>query len=601
MAVVLHEISPGNPADNLAHVRVTIPVDRPVHTFSFPVWTPGHYRLDNPQANVQDVAAEDGSGNPLEVVKTGLADWTVATAGSNWATLTYRVHLASPGPTGSELNQGHLYFHPTDLLPVVDGDLDRPQRLILRDLPEGWRAATGLPPCPDGDGWCADEVHHLMDSPFEVSDWQELTYESGGATFHIVFSGHGGPWPLDAFDFAADFKAFTDAQVEIFGGEAPGGISDYWWLLFPSAGGGGGLEHRASTTIGMRQGAFEGDKGNYDSLISVSSHELFHAWNVKRIRPAEMVPYIYDGAAPTTLLWVSEGFTSYYGRLARVRGGNLTTKEYLDGLAGAVRSVANSRGRPHTSPALSSLDTWIGSGTAREQRAISYYTTGEVLGFMMEAKLREDSGGTASVDEMMRWLYAEKWDGGAGPGFTEADLVYWLEARVEGHQDWEGFFRRWVRGGEQMPLAEFPWSLVVADASTEENPDVGMNMGNSWPFRISHVYPEGAAAAAGLTIGDEIVALNGEKATSSDLSDLEEEGTVLFFRRGYLLETTFMPGTRETWKLTFSLPEEEPALSWAKIWLAIPEPDPEPEGEPVEEGEGGEDAPAEEPTPALAG
>ncbi len=126
------------------------------------------------------------------------------------------------------------------------------------------------------------------------------------------------------FDFAKDFKKFTDAQCEIFGG-TPGDLKDYWFLLFP--GGGGGLEHRYSTTTYFSTSIFDRDISSYWWLISVSSHELFHAWNVKRIRPSEMVPYSYSEAKPTTLLWVSEGFTSYFGTLTMARGGNISIEE----------------------------------------------------------------------------------------------------------------------------------------------------------------------------------------------------------------------------------------------------------------------------------
>lgn len=580
LAPLVYTVDVGNPSDGLVHFSVEAPQAGRNPTFSVPVWTPGHYKADMPVATIQDVAAFDGDGNLLPVQKTGLSEWTVSSRRGS-VTLSYKAHLAKPGPTGSELTPDHLYFHPTDFFPILNDDLDQSSRILLAGLPNDWRVATALKRCADGEGWCAPNAHRLYDSPFEISDYQELTYESGGATFHIIISGNGGPYDLEVFPFVEDFKRFTDAQIEVFDGIAPGGISDYWWLLFP--GGGGGLEHRDSTTIYFNKRVFEGNRGSYDSLVSVSSHELFHAWNVKRIRPAVMVPYSYTEPPPTSLLWVSEGITSYYGRLARVRGGNMTVKEYFEGLAGVINAVANSLGYPQTSAALSSYDTWIGQGTASEQRSISYYTTGEMLGFFMEAKLREESGGIVSLDDLMTYLYQTKWNEDRGPGFTEEDLLVWLERSTEGDNGWDAFFDQWVRGSDDLPLEAWPWSLVGMEATGTEQPSLGMEVRGSWPLTVSHIYPQEAASEAGFFTGDEILLIGDEKATLANLKSLEEPTEVSFLRHDRLLKTVYLPGVRTNWKVSLSLPQEEDeSLAWTQDWLAIPPPVMEPVQEDVE-------------------
>ena len=571
-----HTLDMSDPADSLLDVTIVAENAGENPTFSIPIWTTGHYEADMPAQFIQNVTAEDTNGKKLKIRKTKSSDWTVESSDGT-IIIKYKAHLASPGATGSEFNPEHLYFHPSDFMMIHNGNLDSPHKITLKGMPSNWKVAVSLEKCEktkniknkidDEESYCAKDAHRLYDSPFEISDYQELTYESHGATFHIIFSGEGGPYDLSVFDFAKDFKKFTDAQCEIFGG-TPGDLKDYWFLLFP--GGGGGLEHRYSTTTYFSTSVFDGDIPSYWWLISVSSHELFHAWNVKRIRPSEMVPYSYSEAKPTTLLWVSEGFTSYFGTLTMARGGNISIEDYLSHMEGKVKSISNSRGYPNTSAALSSYDSWIGSGTAREQRNVSYYTSGEMLGFFMDSKLRHDSKNKVSVDQMMKWLYEEKWDNDRGPGFTEENLVEWLENSTEEDNGWEEFFDKWIRGSDPLPLEDWDWSLVNLEANSNENAELGMETSGSWPLKVTHVYPDSPAAKSGLAINDEIIYLNTGKITKKDLKDLELKTPITYIRNNNIFKTSFLPTTRKTWDISIKLPEENTEeRKWANDWLRI--------------------------------
>lgn len=498
-----------------------------------PVWTPGSYLVREFERHVQDFAATDAAGKSLKWEKINKNTWRVETGGSRDWHGTYKVYANELSVRTSELNSSHGYWNNANLLMYLDGHLTHASTVRVV-APDVWKVATGLPPAPgQRNTFRVENFDVLYDSPFEVSNFKSILFNVKGVQHRIVIDGEGN---YDPERMRRDVQKIVETQVEMMGGEIP--YRDYTFILHLRAGTGGGLEHANSTSLGYSPfgfGTLGGERATsaspnappvppeYRGFLSLVSHEFFHLWNVKRIRPDALGPFDYTKENYTKLLWVAEGITDYYGDLTLRRAGFISDAEFLRSTGGAIQSLQNTPGRLVQSVEESSFDSWVkfyrpDENTLNSQ--VSYYDKGAILGLLLDLEIRKRTNGAKSLDDVMRALYVDFFK--KNRNYTPADFQKAAEAAAGGSL--EEFFAKYVRGTEELnynaaleavglrldtgavgPTGQ-PLERVYFGADLRQDGDRVM---------VSRVYAGSPAYDQGLNYGDQIVALDNARVTSA--------------------------------------------------------------------------------------
>lgn len=484
-------------------------------TLVMPVWTPGSYLVREFGRHVQDFAAIDATTNrPLTWTKTNKNSWRVATANSRDWRATYRVYANELTVRTNELNDRHAFWNNAALLMYPEGFLRASSRLVVNP-PQGWSIATGLPAVAgQTNAFSAENFDILYDSPVEVSNFKTLSFDVKGVPHRIVIDGEGN---YDAERLRRDVQRIAEAQIEMMGGEIP--YRDYTFILHTHATGGGGLEHLNSTALIATRFSFRPD-ASYIDFLSLVSHEFFHLWNVKRIRPDVLGPFDYTGENHTKLLWVAEGVTAYYEGLLLRRAGLISDRQFLDLLAGTIRDVQAKPGRLLMSAEEASFDAWIkyyrqdeNSGNSQ----ISYYDKGALVGLLLDVQIRKMSGGVRSLDDVMRYLNTEFYK--KNRNFTPADFQRASEKMAGASL--EDFFARYVRGREELPYDVIlsAVGLRLEPPSADERVYLGADLAQDNDRLIVRRVTAGTPAyEQGLNANDHIVALDGYRVNRDQLN-----------------------------------------------------------------------------------
>ena len=479
---------------------------------AIPAWAPGSYRLTQGGRNIADLTAATESGEPLAVARVDDLTWSVATGGAPRVVVRYSAAVrraeewARPNNRWFLRETSGLVDGPRTFL-YVKGRTLSPSHVTFR-LPAGWEIGTGLVPTTDPAVYWAPSYDVLIDSPALVGRFATFRLTAQGVPHRAVVDLNGGAAAFDTLAFVDMLRRISETAIGIFG-RAP--YKDYTYIY---AGSGGGLEHLNSTTIGIN---LDRMAENPRAHKGVTAHEFFHAWNVKRIRPAELGPFDYTRPVRTLNLWISEGVTDYYTRLILLRAGLDSTPEFLRNVAAAIGAHRRNPGRLTISPERSSWTAWDGS-EANGGESISYYLQGDLLGLLLDLAIRDSTDGRASLDDVMRYLF----DHYAGErGFTSEDALNAVNA-VSG-RDFHDFWRRYVSGTAEIPwdeaLRAVGWRVEFAPVRL---PDARIALqrptGYGGPLRAL-VTPGSAAARAGLRTDDELVTVNDRPvAASGDLT-----------------------------------------------------------------------------------
>jgi predicted metalloprotease with PDZ domain len=497
------------------HYRVTLTVPQPaaLQVLSLPVWINGSYMVREFGRHLSGLQARQGS-RAVALRQRDKTTWDAACSGRGALVVSYRVYAFDTSVRAAFLDSRRGFFNNTSLCLRVHGREAGIHRLDLAKLPRGWQVATAMPPAADGtalafEAACYDE---LVDQPFELGMFWRGSFEAGGVPHEFVVTG-----ALPGFDgerLLADARRICDAQIKFWHGEdgsAPP-FERYVFLLNCVEDGYGGLEHRASTALiaGRRdlpRAGMDGIPDGYLTLLGLISHEYFHTWNVKRLKPAELATIDWQRENHTELLWFFEGFTSYYDELMLQRCGLIDAPRYLRQLAKTVNAVAATPGRAVQSVAEASFDAWVKYYRADENTpnsTVSYYLKGALVALCLDLTLRQRG---RSLDEVMRCLWRRR---GGGP-VTEAQIADAL-AEVAGRR-LDAELRDWVHGTEELPVAELLG--VVGVAARPERAGFAASLGlrlSEGPFsgvQVKSVLAASAAAAAGLSAGDELLAVDG--------------------------------------------------------------------------------------------
>jgi len=572
--VIRYRIGWDNPASQLYTVRVTAPTEGDdAIVFSLPAWRPGRYILQYYASNVQRVRAFDGGGDPLPVHWVDLDSWRVEAGDAAEVSLEYEYYARTIDAGSSRLAPDYAYFNPVNLLPWVEGRMDRPARLTL-EAPADWRTVTQLEKVGEPHVYAAPDYHALVDAPTIASpDLVSYDFTLDEVVYHLVFRGDLDLGERTPEDLVRDVEALTREQVAMFGG-AP--FDEYWHLYqlvpYPF---GHAVEHASSASYVFGENV---PAERYKGFLATTSHELFHAWNVKRIRPAALWPYDYSVPQITRLHWVTEGVTSYYDDLFLRRGGIYSDEEYFGRLTENIRSHQRRPGRTVTSASLASLTSWhSGYGEGNPNQSISFYTKGALLGLLLDLQIRDATGDDRSLDDVMRYLWETYYLQDRGvpeDGFQAA--VETIAGR-----EFDDFFARHVHGTDELPYDEVldVVGLDVLEVEDEDEPvaTLGLSLDeDEGDVVVRNVLPGSPALEAGLMVDDVLVWADSIAVESADLDPLlADRGPgdtiqveVLRNGRARTFDVTLGGGGNLTWEVRPTDDPSERQLRMRESWLA---------------------------------
>jgi predicted metalloprotease with PDZ domain len=530
--MIQYQITSRNPASH--YFDVTIRIEKPDpsgQALRLPNWIPGSYMIRDFSRNLVELRARDDSGE-LGVEQIDKSNWRVAGA-SGALTVDYRVYAMDLSVRAAHLDDTHGYYNGSSVFLEVLGQSQQPCEVrIERPAPkycEDWRVATSLARKQAeafGFGlYQAQDYDDLIDHPVEMGEFVHYDFEACGVPHDIVLSGR---FECDGDRLCADLKKICEHHIRFFGEPAP---MDYYLFQVMVVGDGyGGLEHRASTSLVASRASLPKpgqDKidDDYRDFLGLCSHEYFHTWNVKRIKPAVYQPYDLQREVYTDLLWAFEGITSYYDDLALVRCGLIDTSSYLELLAQTMTRVQRGRGRKRQSAAESSFNAWTKFYKQDENAAnaiVSYYAKGCLIAACIDLKMRALSGGEKSLDDVMSRLWQEYLEHAPGVG---SDRIQQLVSEISG-EDLGEFLEAAIYGTGDLPLASLldgvgidviqrPASSLQDKGGKEADGDLprvdfgAMLKAENGGLAIQRLSEEGSAQSAGLAAGDQIVAVDG--------------------------------------------------------------------------------------------
>jgi predicted metalloprotease with PDZ domain len=587
---VQYTIMPRDLAGHLFDVTVTVASPDPDgQVFALPAWIPGSYMIREFARNIVRIRAEAG-GKPVTLTKLDKHSWKAAPVAGP-LTVWYEVYAWDLSVRAAHLDQTHGFFNGTSVYLRVLGQEETPHQVDIQrpadPAARSWRVATSLPELGArryGFGtYVAANYDELIDHPVEMGDFALATFKAHGIPHDIVITGRVPN--LDMARLQADLKAICEAQIAFFEPKTKRAPMERYVFLAMAVGDGyGGLEHRASTALicaradlPVTGGPKGGEPGEgYLKFLGLCSHEYFHTWNVKRIKPAVFAPYDLQVENYTPLLWLFEGFTSYYDDLMLVRAGVIGEPTYFKLLAKTVGSVLRGSGRSKQSVAESSFDAWSKYYRQDENSAnaiISYYTKGSLIALAFDLTIRAKTGGAKSLDDVMLALwqrYGREFYPSVGRGVTEGEVEALFE-EVSGVK-LKAMFERYVRGTDDLPLAKLyaPFGVKLADERKDSKPSLDVGTGrDAGGCKLTSVHEGGPAHKAGLSAGDVIVALDGLRVTGNPANldtllaryKVGDKVTVHAFRRDELmtfelaLQGDRVPGI----SLTHAAPGRKPA------------------------------------------
>ena len=485
--------------------------------FQLPAWRPGRYELGNFAKNIQKWEAFDEKEQPLDHKKLSKDLWEVDCQKAKEVVIKYNYYASDLNAGSTYLDEQQLYVNPVNCCLYVPGREDEEIELQL-DVPKNFEIATSLKSKTGTkqDIQCAaGNFDELADSPFIVSPHlKRLEYKVDETTFYLWFQGE---IEGDEDKLLSDFRAFSKEQGTLFGG-FPFNTYHFLFHILPYKAY-HGVEHSNSTVIclGPTYDVLKKDK-LYDELLGVSSHELFHAWNVKRIRPAEMWPYDFTKENYSRLGYLAEGATTWYGDLMLYRSGAFDEKSFLKTFNQLLNRHFNNPGVRNLSVADSSFDTWLdGYQRGVPNRKASIYTEGALITFLLDLEIRKASNGKHSFDDVMRSFYSNFFL--KGKGITENDYQATVEHFVGKGMD--SFFEHYVNGFQDfMPLLK----KATEKLGFEIKSNARENYHESYlgfvceENKVTMIYPNSVAENSGLMVNDEIIRINGQQ-VNNDISE----------------------------------------------------------------------------------
>lgn len=521
-----------------------------------PSWRPGRYELGNFAKNVKGFKVFDENNKQLDFSKISKDDWKVQTANTSKITVEYFYYASELNAGSTYIDDQQLYVNPVNCC-VYQDELFNERVEVELIIPESWEIASSFN--KENGKYYVENVDELMDTPFIASSQlQHQDYTSGNTKFHIWFNGEVKPeWDK----IVKDFQAFTDKQIEKFS-EFP--VNEYHFLIqvLPTRAY-HGVEHLKSTVITLGP-SYEVFKEDYVELLGVSSHELYHAWNVKSIRPIEMYPYNFKEENYSELGYLCEGVTTYQGDMFLYKSEVFDEKQYFKELSRQFQRHFDNFGRFNYSVAESSLDTWLdGYQAGAPGRKVSIYTEGAILAFVTDIRIRRATNSKAGLDDVMKRLYFNF--ALNGKGVSKEDYKTTIE-QVAG-ESFDDLFENYIYGNK-------PFESIIVDSLEFLGLELEHKPSNSYAesklgfkavqsgkeFVVKAMYPGGPAETGGLFLEDTIVSINGyhiDGQLDKWLQYCDDDLKTLTINRGGRLIDCTLPEVNRNFFMDYSIQKME--------------------------------------------
>lgn len=544
-----YAISFANPASHYCEIQIQFNnIKSDAVTLFLPVWTPGSYMIREFARQVQNTEAFSSAGKKLDIHKTRKNHWEVYTKGESTFTVKYKVYCNELTVRTSEITDEHAFINCSNVFMSAKG-MENEKCSVQINPHASWKTiSTGLEKI-SANLYEAENYDVLADSPIEIGNQKVLEFEIQNIKHYIALTGRSN---YNDETLIKDFKRIAEAQINFFG-DIP--YKHYTYICHLVEKGGGGLEHLNSFAVQFPRWAFTDEK-LYKQFLGLVSHEFFHLWNVKRIRPAELGPFDYDNENHTTGLWVAEGWTSIYDNIFIRRCGVLDNKEYYEFIEKEVNDIMRFQGRFNQSLFESSYDTWIKFYRQDENSKnsqVSYYTKGALVALMLNIEIIISSNCEKSLDDALKALW-EDYKKNSSKGFTNERVKEICESLAG--KDLTDFWDKYLMGLDELPLFDYFKKAGLEAKNVNEDLvtfDIETSQANG-KVLITKVYAGGCGFTGCLNTGDEIIAINDiriEKDYDKILKEYkhDDEVKVLINRKGFIKEFII--------KLTPAIPKYE--------------------------------------------
>jgi len=498
-----YTVSLASPDKHIVQVTIEIPPGESERELQLPVWN-ALYQVRDFSQYMNWIRAEGPAGRSLAIMELNKSRWKVIGA-ANGARVRYEMFSDNPGPYGAQLNSHHAFFNLAEILCHIEAERGNPVEIEFRDVPAGWKIATPL--ASEGNGFWATSYDQLVDSPVEMGTFDERDFSSTCGKYRVIVDADGAQAIFDKILPTINRIVSTEAN---WISDCP--FQSYMFIYhFAESVGSGGMEHSYSTAITLPREDLESGFGQF---VSITAHEFFHLWNVKRIRPQSLDPIDYTKENYTPALWFSEGVDSTVAEYILLRAGLLDEQGYLNHLGQEITELENRPAHLTQSVEQASVDAWLEKYPYYNLpiRSISYYNKGELLGVLLDLKIREATNDRVSLEDLFRWMnerYAKQ-----GKFFPDSEGVR-QAAETVSHADFHEFFQSYVSGVDELPWDSSLSRVGLRVTSSEVTfADPGFQAEQAFDQSPSVVEVERSSEAdrAGLKPGDVIVQMNGRRA-----------------------------------------------------------------------------------------
>lgn len=563
---VNYELSMPKPQNHYYHIKMELnDFNQKELNISLPVWAPGSYLVREFSKNINLVKAFDEKGNPLEIKKTRKNSWSIKKGNKQNVVIKYEVYAFELSVRTSFLDLTHGFVSGSGVFMFVEDYLDIGGSLKIL-LYEGFtKVSTALPEAKEKFTYNYFDYDQLVDCPIEIGNQIVFEFNAAGVKHTVAIYGDGNYVIEDLRD---DMTKIIEEETKVFG-QNPN--KEYLFIIHNVVNGQGGLEHKNSTTLSVNRWTYSGS--NYVKFLSLVAHEYFHLWNVKRIRPFELGPFDYNRENYTDLLWVMEGFTSYYDELILLRSGYYSQHQMLGKIESAINYVEGSEGSRVQPLAHASFDAWVKAYRPNENSSntsMSYYSRGSIIAALLDVMIIENSKGKKCLDHFLQALYSNFYEN-KGRGFTSKEFKKELESFVGKNLD--EFYAKYIDGTEIPPYSKIFGRIGVDVQDVSKSyPDFGASISSSGGKAIiKSIRSNSAAEDAGLSVNDEIIGCNGYRVGKNDIESVMQslengdELELLISRDDILFSVEFKMTNRFKPKFYLTLTNEKPKL--LNYWL----------------------------------